>query len=116
MRAELIAWTALTIVSIVVLGAVERVLRPGLRGLLDEVVNLPAATTFHLRAFGLVICFTVLSALSEPRFSFKESVRFMEYVWAVANPLKDVFQSLFAVVLIYASLMTVRVAVLRRKT
>lgn len=96
---------------------VDRRLRPGLRGLLEDVTGLPAATDFYLRAFGIVVLFVALAAaLGTSHSNLKDDAHFMEYVWAVADGLKDVFQNLMIVLLVYVGLITVLMASLRRKS
>lgn len=94
---------------------VDRLLRPGLRGLLDDVTALPAATEFFLRAFSLAIVLVALAALLGTHPDLKNDAHFMEYVWAVAAVLQDVFQNLLIVLLVYVALITVLMASLRRK-
>ena len=110
-----IAFLASLVVAVIVLILVDRLLRPGLRGLLEDVTALPAATEFYLRAFGLAIVFIALAAVFGAHPDLKTDPHFMEYVWAVAAVLEDVFQNLLIVLLVYVALMTVLMASLRRK-
>ncbi len=89
-------------------------LRNSLRELLDNIVRLPEATTFYLRAFLLVlICVTFGKVISG--IHMKSDAHFMEYVWAVASDLSSVFQDLFLTILVYVGFITVLVVVLRPK-
>ena len=107
---------ASSVVAVLLLIVVDRLLRPGLRGLLEDVTGLPPATEFYLRAFLLVIVLVVLAAvLGAQHADLKDGAHFMEYVWSVAAGLQDVFQNLMIVLLVYAALITVLMASLRRK-
>lgn len=89
-------------------------LRNSLEGLLHEVVNVPAGTIFYLRSFLLVLLFVALvKVLTNPQ--VKPDSRFMECVWAVASNLSDVLDNLVIVLMVYLGLVTILVAVLRRK-
>ncbi|MGO9865486.1 MAG: hypothetical protein ACLPLR_17900 [Terriglobales bacterium] len=110
-----ISFLVTLVISIFIVLLIDRILRPGLRGLLEEIVALPAATEFYLRAFAVVLVFVAIGAMLGSSFDLKDGARFMEYVWAVAAGLKDVFQNLFIVLLIYVGLITVLIAALRRK-
>ena len=110
-----IIFLASLVIAVVLLILVDRLLRPGLRGLLDDVTALPAATEFYLRAFALAIVLVALAALLGAHPDLKSDAHFMEYVWAVAAVLQDVFQNLLIVLLVYVALITVLMASLRRK-
>jgi len=104
------------VIVVLLLVLVDRLLRPSLRGLLEEVTGFPAATEFYLRAFVLVIVFVALAALvGAGHTDLKDGAHFMEYVWSVAGGLQDVFQNLLIVLLVYVGLITVLMAALRRK-
>src|SRR5690242_11761146 len=106
---------SLVVVSLVV-AFVDRLLRPSLRGLLEEITSLPAATDFYLRVFVMVVVLVALAAvLGAAHADLKDGARFMEYVWSVANGLQDVFQNLVIALLVYVTLITVLMAALRRK-
>jgi hypothetical protein len=110
-----IAFLVALVLSILIVLLIDRLLRPGLRGLLEEIVTLPAATEFYLRAFAIVLVFVGLAAVLGTQPDLKDGARFMEYVWAIAARLQDVFQNLFIVLLVYVGLITVLMAALRRK-
>ena len=110
-----IVFLATLVLSILIVVLIDRLLRPGLRGLLEETVALPAATEFYLRAFAIVVVFVALAAALDTYSDLKDSARFMEYVWAIAARLKDVFESLFIVLLVYVGLITALMASLRRR-
>jgi len=103
------------LVSILVLFLLDHFLRPVLRGLLDETLGLPPATAFYVRAFVIVLALVIISGTLGTHSDFKNSPHFMEYVWAAAGRLQDVFQNLFIVLLVYVGLITVLMAALRRK-
>jgi hypothetical protein len=110
-----IAFLATLVTSIFIVLLIDRMLHPGLRGLLEEIVALPAATEFYLRALAIVLVFAAIGAVLGSSFNLKDGARFMECVWAIAAGLKDVFQNLFVVLLVYVGLVTVLMAALRRK-
>ena len=111
-----IAFLASLVAVVLLLLAIDRLLRPGLRGLLEDVTGLPAATEFYLRAFVLVIVFVALAAvIGAGHADLKDGAHFMEYVWSVASGLQDVFQNLMIVLLVYVGLITVLMAALRRR-
>ena len=111
-----ITFLASFIVALVVAGLVDRLLRPSLRGLLEEITGLPAATDFYLRAFAIVVIFVALAAiLGTGHGDIKEGAHFMEYVWSVAGSMQDVFQNLLIVLLVYVTLITVLMAAVRRE-
>jgi len=110
-----IAFLVAFVVSILIVVLIDRLLRPGLRGLLEQIVALPAATEFYLRAFAVVLVLVAIGAVLGNRPDLKDGARFMEYIWAIAAGLKDVFQNLFAVLLVYVGLMSVLIAALRRR-
>ncbi len=115
MSPHTIVFLASLVVAVVLLILVDRLLRPGLRGLLEDVTALPAATEFYLRAFALAIVFIALASVLGANPDLKDNAHFMEDVWAVAAVLHDVFQNLLTVILVYVALMTVLMASLRRK-
>jgi hypothetical protein len=94
---------------------IGRLLRPFLRGLLAETLALPAASEFYLRAFVIVLVLGAFAAVLGNQPDLKQGARYMEYIWAIAARLQDVFQNLLAVVLVYVGLMTVLLAALRRR-
>ncbi len=94
---------------------VDRLLRPSLRGLLDGLVEMPAATTFYVRAFATAVFLAVLSQVFGGNYNLKPGARFMEYVWEVATNLNHVLQSIYVIILIFATIIVILVASLRRK-
>jgi len=93
---------------------VYALLSGSLRKLLDSVIDIPAGRDFYLRALGLILVLVALAGtISNAR--QKPDAHFIEYVWAIAGELSGVFQNLFVVLLVYAGLITVLVAVLRPK-
>lgn len=111
-----IAVLASFIVVVLIIAFLDRLLRPGLRVLLQEVTGLSAATDFYLRVFAIVVTFVSLAAVIGAGHSdLKDGARFMEYVWSVASGLQEVFQNLLIVLLVYVGLITVLMAALRRR-
>jgi len=110
-----VSFIVLLFLSLLIAIGLVRWLRPALRALLEDVVILPAGIEYYLRAFTVVIAFIVLGAAADPPFNFKDNVRFMECVWAVAHGLKSVFENLVIAVFVYTGLITILMAALRRK-
>jgi hypothetical protein len=92
---------------------VYRILRRCLAKTLDEVVKIPAATTFYLRSLSIILTFVVLKEIVTG-VDQKPEAKFMEYVWAVARDLSKIMESTFVILMIFVSLITIIVAVLRR--
>jgi len=108
-------WISLVAVLAIVY-FVDRVIRPSLRKLLDEITALPAATEFYLRSFVIVILFVaVAAAVGSTHSDLKPESHFMEYVWSVAGDLQSVLQGIFGVLLGYVAMITILVAALRRR-
>ena len=85
-----------------------------LRELLDKVIRLPAGSTFYMRALVLILlCGAVSKVISGVH--QKADAHFMEYVWAVAGDISNVFDNLFVILLAYVAIVTVLVVVLRPK-
>ncbi|HYM75215.1 MAG TPA: hypothetical protein VE377_04485 [Candidatus Dormibacteraeota bacterium] len=111
-----IAFVCSLVVVVVVAVLVDRLLRPSLRQLLEEVTGLPAATEFYLRSFAIVVFFVAAAAcLGSTHSDLKSDSRFMEYVWSVAGDLQSVLQGIFGVLLGYVALITILIAALRRR-
>jgi hypothetical protein len=85
-----------------------------LRELLDKVIRLPAGSTFYMRALLLLLLCAVLSKVIGGVHQ-KADAHFMEYVWAVASDLSNVFDNLLLILLAYVAIVTVLVVVLRPK-
>jgi hypothetical protein len=110
-----VVFLAVFLLSVLIFVSVDRLLRAGLRGLLEELVGLAPATEFYLRAFVIVLFLVIFAGVLGSHSDLKDGARFMEYVWATAARLHEIFQSLFAVLLVYVGLITVLMAALRRR-
>jgi len=86
-----------------------------LRGLLNEVVKLPAGTTFYLRTLLIGLLLAAAAGGIGTVFNLKADDHFMEYVWKVASGLESVCEYFFGFLLGYLALVTVLVAVLRSR-
>jgi len=116
MSPRTIAFCFSVVVVLAFVFLVDRLLRPSLRKLVDEVTALPAATEFYLRSFTIVVfSFAVATIIGSSHGDVKEGARFMEYVWSVSSDLKDVLQGVFGVLLGYVAMITILVAALRRR-
>lgn len=88
-------------------------LRWQLRDLLLETVKIPAAAQFYLRVLLSVL---VLAAVANTvKQTVKEMPSFMEQVWECAGTMQDYMNGLVIVLLIYAFMITILVAHLRRR-
>jgi len=111
-----IAYCASFVVVIAVALLVDRLIRPSLRQLLEEITVLPAATEFYLRSFAIVVFFVAgSSALGSAHGDLSATSRFMEYVWSTADTLKSAMEGIFGVLLGYVAMITILVAALRRR-
>ena len=110
-----VAFLVTLLSSILIVVLIDRLLRPGLRGLLEQVIALPAATEFYLRAFAIVVVLIALVASLDTYSELKDGAHFIEYVWAIADRLKHIFEELLIVLLVYVGLITVLTASLRRR-
>ena len=97
--------------AVLVWGLVRR----SLRDLLDEVVRLPSATIFYSRLFLIGLLFlAIASAIGSP-FDLPPEAKFMQYVWKVAGALSPLFALICLYTMGYLLLVTILVAVLRRR-
>lgn len=104
------------LVALAVVFLVDRLLRPSLRKLLEEITGLPAATEFYLRSLVIVLVFVAASAsFNSVHTDIKAGSRFMEYVWAEATDLQSVLEGVFGVLLGYVAVITILMATLRRR-
>jgi len=110
-----IVFLSVLILAFLIAVLLDLFLRPALRGLVEQIIELPAATDFYLRAFILVVFLAVLSVAAGTHPDLKDSPHFMEYVWSVAGRLQEVLQNLLIVLLVYVALIVVLTAALRRK-
>lgn len=93
---------------------VYALLQASLRKLLDRLMGIPEGTIFYLRALALILLSVALSKAVVGT-ALQPGAHFIEYVWAVASGLSDVFQNFFVALLVYLGLVTVLIAVLRPK-
>jgi ABC-type spermidine/putrescine transport system permease subunit I len=111
-----IAFCASFVVAIAFALLVDRLIRPSLQQLLEEITVLPAATEFYLRSFAIVVFFVAgSSALGSAHGDLSATSRFMEYVWSTADTLKSAMEGIFGVLLGYVAMITILVAALRRR-
>ena len=85
-----------------------------LKELLDKAIRLPAGTAFYMRALVLILVCSALSKVISGVHQ-KPEAHFMEYVWAVAGDISNVFDNLFWILLAYVAIITVLVVVLKPK-
>jgi len=111
-----IAFCISFVIVIAVAFLVDRLIRPSLRKLLEEITALPPATDFYLRSFAIVIFFmAIATTIGSSHSDLNPGSHFMEYVWSIANDLKEVMQGIFGILLGYVAMITILVAALRRR-
>ena len=101
-------------ISIGIVLAFYILLGKSLRELLDKVIRLPAGSVFYMRALILVMLCGALSKVI-PGIHQKPDDHFIEYVWAMARDISNVFDNLLVILLVYVAIVTVLVVVLRPK-
>lgn len=97
-------------VAILVLFPVWR----SLASLLDDLLRLPAGTSFYMRVLAIVVTIAGLSG-ALGTYDLKKDAAFMQYVWRVAGGLSSTFSDMSIVLAEYLLLVTVLVAALRRR-
>jgi len=112
---NLLAFLILLLISLGLTVGIWAAIARNLRGLLDQAMKLPDGTTFYLRTFLIGLLLAAAAGALGTEFSFKPTDPFMEYVWRIGSGLQNVCQYLFIFVLVYILLITVLVAVLRKK-
>ena len=115
MGPTVISFFLLLVFSCLAVFILDRLLRPSLRAMLDALVELPAATTFYVRAFTATIFLVVLSRVCGAKYDLKPESRFMEYVWELASNLRESLQDLYIVLLVFATIIVILVASLKRR-
>jgi small basic protein len=85
-----------------------------LRELLDKTIRLPAGSTFYMRALVVVLLCGALTKVIGG-IHLKPEEHFMEYVWAVARDISNVFDNLIVILLVYVGIVTILVVVLKPK-
>ena len=108
-------FAVLFILSLATALVVHLLVRKSLRDLLDDTVKLPSGTTFYTRILLIGLFLIALAATVETNFNLKEGSAFMEYVWKVGDGLSSAFGNICLFLAGYLLLITILVAVLRRK-
>src|SRR5437867_3284629 len=86
------------VISVGIVLALYNLLGKSLRELLDKVIRLPAGRVFYMRALILVLLCGALSKVLSGIHQ-KPDDHFIEYVWAVARDISNVFDNLFVILL-----------------
>jgi len=102
------------VISVGIVLALYALLGKSLRELLDKTIRLSAGSIFYMRALILVLLCTALSKVLNGVHQ-KPEAHFIEYVWAVAGDISNVFDNLFGVLLAYVAIVTILVVVLKPK-
>jgi hypothetical protein len=89
--------------------------RGSLRGLLNEVIGIPAATIFYTRVLLIGLLFIGLATVLESNVEYKEGQAFMEYVWTAASKLSSLLVGTCVFLGVYLVLVTILAASLRRR-
>ena len=110
---NILAFVIFLIISIATALLIFKLFRESLKSLLDEIVNIPAATTFYVRAFLISIVLIVLSPALEA--TFEKDAKFMEYVWDIADSLSSTFSYTSLFLVAYLILITILISALRHK-
>lgn len=101
-------------ISVGLVLALYTLLGKSLQELLDRVIRLPAGTVFYMRALILLLLCGALSKVITGVHQ-KPDAHFMEYVWAVASDISNVFDNILLILLGYVAIVTILVVVLRPK-
>jgi hypothetical protein len=115
MLENILGFVILLIISIGAALLVYALVKKYLSELLDKVVKLKAGTAFYVRIYLIGLVFIALSAALNVEFSLKEGAVVMEYVWKVADGLSTMFGQTILFIFGYLILVTILVAVLRKK-
>ena len=116
MMANIYGFSALLVLAVGTALVVQLLLRKSLRALLDDVAKLPACTTFYTRVLAIGLVFIALSAVLGVSFTLGADAAFMEYVWKVAGGLSSNFGMICLYLAFHLLIVTVLVAVLKRKS
>lgn len=115
MSNNLIGYLVQLLLAIGVVLLAYALIRTSLRDLLDQLLKLPAGTTFYQRSLLVILLFGALGQAVGHKFELKPDSAFMEYVWEVAAALGSVLETTFWFFIVYLVQMTILAAVLRRK-
>jgi hypothetical protein len=115
MSANLVAFAVALLASFGAALAIHALIRSSVSALLDEVVRIPAGTTFYFRVLCLCLMLSAGAAVLGSTFDLKPSTALMEYVWKIAAVLSNALSSLLFVLLGFLAMMTILVAVLHRR-
>jgi len=92
---------------------IYRLIEPGLEKLLSVTIAVPSGTTFYLRSIFLLLFLGAMGQAVSSTLDLKPGARPLEYVWAIAARLGDVFMTLFGALAIFLVLITILVATLK---
>lgn len=115
MTSNLLGYGVQLLVVLVVMLGVYAVLRGSLRTLLDEVLRVPAGTTFYLRSLLLLLLFAGLQKAVGDEFAHEAGTAWMVYVWDVADTVGAALETSAWVFILYLVQITILAATLRRK-
>jgi len=116
MNANIIAFVILFAIAGASAFIVIALLQKSLRLLLEDVVKLPACTTFYTRVLSIGLVFIALSGALGVTLDLKKGSACMEYVWKVADGLSAAFGNTCVFLLGFLIVVTILVSVLRRRS
>lgn len=102
------------VISVGIALALYTLIGKSLRELLDKTIRLPAGSNFYMRALILILLCAALSKILNGVHQ-KPDAHFIEYVWAVAGDISNVFDNVFGILLGYTTIVTILVVVLKPK-
>ncbi len=102
------------LISVGIVLLLYTLLGKSLRDLLDKTIRLPAGSTFYMRALVVVLLCGALARVISGIHQ-KPDDHFIEYVWAVARDISNVFDNLIVILLVYVGIVTILVVVLKPK-
>ena len=116
MTGNMIGFSVLALLAVGAALVVNLLLQRSLRALLEDLVKLPACTTFYTRLLAIGLVFIALSAVLDVSFTLGADAAFMEYVWKIAGGLSSAFGMICLYLASYLFVVTILVAVLKRKS
>lgn len=102
------------VISVGIVLLLYTLLGKSLSELLDKTIRFPAGRTFYMRALGVALLSGALTKVISGIHQ-KPDDHFMEYVWAVARDISNVFDNLIVILLVYVGIVTILVVVLKPK-
>ncbi len=115
MNRNILSFAVLLVLSVGCAGITYTLLKNSLKKVLDEIVKLSSATSFFMRVLLITLFFSALSSALSVSFILKNDAANMEYVWKIGDGLSNVLSSQSLYALAFLTLITIIIAVLKRK-